>query len=340
MRLSDFDYDLPTELIAQTPVRPRDSSRLLVLDRASGAVEHRRFLDLPDYLRPGDIAVFNDTRVFPARLIGRREPSGGAVEALLLREVEADVWDALVKPGRRIRVGDELSFGDGELRARVVDRMPGGGRRLALSAETDVEEALARIGEVPLPPYIHRPPEHPDDYQTIYARRRGSSAAPTAGLHFTPRMMRAVAAQGVSVAWLTLHIGMATFRPIREEVVERHQMHSEWCSVPAATARAVESARAAGGRCVAGGTTTARALETAARGGGVRPFEGETDLFIIPGHRFRAVDALLTNFHVPRSTLLVLVCAFAGREHVLAAYREAVGERYRFLSFGDAMLII
>ena len=339
MRLSDFDYDLPPELIAQTPMRPRDHSRLLVLHRESGDVGHRRFLDLTDYVRAGDVVVFNDTRVFPARLRGRREPSGGAVEALLLREAEPGVWEALVKPGRRVRVGDELSFGGGELRARVVDRTPSGGRRLALFADNGVDKALMRVGETPLPPYIHRPPDNPDDYQTIYARRRGSSAAPTAGLHFTPRMMRAIAERGVGIAWLTLHIGLATFMPIREEEVERHEMHSEWCSVPAATAQALGDARARGGRCVAVGTTTARALEASARAGAIQPFEGETDIFIAPGHQFRAVDALLTNFHMPRSTPLLLTCAFGGRERVLAAYREAVRERYRFLSFGDAMLI-
>jgi len=339
MRLCDFEYDLPAELIAQAPMRPRDYSRLLVLHRKSGAIEHRRFGDLTDYLRPGDVAIFNDTRVFPARLRGRREPSGAAVEALLLREVEAGVWEALVRPGRRVRLGDELSFGGGELRARVLARTPSGGRLLRLSADEDVEEILDRVGETPLPPYIRRPLERSEDYQTVYARRRGSSAAPTAGLHFTPRMMRALAQRGVGIAWVTLHIGLATFRPIRAEEVERHEMHSEWCSVPAETASAIEQARARGGRCIAIGTTTARALETAARSKSLRPFEGETDIFIVPGHRFRAVDALLTNLHMPRSTLLLLSCAFGGRERVLAAYREAVRQRYRFLSFGDAMLI-
>jgi S-adenosylmethionine:tRNA ribosyltransferase-isomerase len=339
MHLSDFDYDLPADLIAQTPIRPRDHSRLLVLCRDSGAIAHRRFLDLPEYLHTGDIAVFNDTRVFPARLRGRREPTGAAVEALLLREQAPGVWDALVKPGRRVRIGDELSF-SGELRARVVARTPGGGRRLAFPSQMDIDEALARVGETPLPPYIHRAPDHPDDYQTIYARRRGSSAAPTAGLHFTPRVMRELEARGVRAAWLTLHIGLATFRPIREEEVERHEMHAEWCHIPAETVEAIEAARARGGRCFAVGTTTARALETAARRGNLEPFDGETNIFITPGYRFRAVDALLTNFHMPRSTLLLLVCAFAGRERVLAAYDEAVRERYRFLSFGDAMLIV
>jgi len=338
MRLSDFDYDLPPELIAQTPIRPRDHSRLLVLRRDSGAIEHRHFLDLPEYLRSGDIAVFNDTRVFPARLRGHREPTGATIEALLLREEAPGVWDTLVKPGRRVRVGDELSFG-GELTACVIARTPGGGRRLAFSPQIDMDEALARLGETPLPPYIHRAPEHPDDYQTIYARRRGSSAAPTAGLHFTPRVMRALEGRGVRMAWLTLHIGLATFRPIREEEVERHEMHAEWCHIPPETVDAIAAARARGGRCFAVGTTTARALEAAAQSGELRPFEGETDIFITPGYRFRVVDALLTNFHMPRSTLLVLVCAFAGRERVLLAYRDAVRERYRFLSFGDAMLL-
>ena len=402
MRLSDFDYDLPAELIAQTPIRPRDHSRLLVLHRDSGAIEHRHFLDFPEYLRSGDVAVFNDTRVFPARLRGHRVPratsdaasprsgaahsaaqvaplarsglnrqghegqgdhapmpgatspevagqsrpragdrapeEGATIEALLLREEAPGVWDTLVKPGRRVRVGDELSFG-GELTACVIARTPGGGRRLAFSPHIDMDEALARLGETPLPPYIHRAPERPDDYQTIYARRRGSSAAPTAGLHFTPRAMRALEARGVGMAWLTLHIGLATFRPIREEEVERHEMHAEWCHIPPETVDAIAAARARGGRCFAVGTTTARALEAAAQSGELRPFEGETDIFITPGYRFRVVDALLTNFHMPRSTLLLLVCAFAAREPILAAYAEAVKERYRFLSFGDAMLV-
>jgi S-adenosylmethionine:tRNA ribosyltransferase-isomerase len=339
MRLADFDYDLPTELIAQAPARPRDHSRLLVLNRATGAIEHRRFLDLPSYLRPGDVAVFNDTRVFPARLRGRREPTGAAVEVLLLREEGPGIWEALVKPGRRVRVNDELTFGE-ELRAQVVDRTPGGGRRITFSSpHGHLDEALARVGEVPLPPYIRRAPQHPDDYQTIYARRRGSSAAPTAGLHFTPRLMRALKGRGVCIAWLTLHVGLATFRPIREQEVERHEMHAEWCSVPPATVQAIAAASERGGRCLAVGTTAARALETAARGDRLGSFEGDTDILILPGHRFRAVDVLLTNFHMPRSTLLLLVCAFAGRERVLAAYREAVRERYRFLSSGDAMLI-
>ena len=351
MRLSDFTYDLPPELIAQAPVRPRDHSRLLVLHRETGAIEHRRFLDLPEYLRAGDIAVFNDTRVFPARLRGYREGDADegqarddrrgrvGVEALLLREIQPGMWEALVKPGRRVRVGDRLVFGDGELGADVVERTPDGGRVLSLRGVTDFDEVVARVGETPLPPYVHRALDHPDDYQTIYARRRGSSAAPTAGLHFTTRMMRALSERGVGTAWTTLHIGLATFRPIREEEIERHPMHAEWCSVPAETVRAIAEARARGGRCVTVGTTTARSLETCARTGEMRPFEGETDLYITPGHPFRAVDVLLTNFHMPHSTLLVLVCAFAGRESILAAYAEAVRERYRFLSFGDAMLI-
>lgn len=349
MLLSDFDYELPPELIAQTPVRPRDHSRLLVLDRATGAIAHRRFLDLPEYLRDGDVAVFNDTRVMPARLHGRRAlpaPSGGcaptagaAVEVLLLREHAPQRWEALVKPGRRIRAGDTLTFGDGALRATVLQRYADGRRLLEFAGEGDFDETLRRVGEVPLPPYIHQRLEDADDYQTVYARWRGSSAAPTAGLHFTPRVLRAVAQRGVRSAWVTLHIGLATFRPIREEEIERHEMHGEWCSIPTETAQAITQARAAGGRCVAVGTTTARALESAAPGGAVQAFEGETNIFITPGHRFRAFDALLTNFHMPRSTLLVMVAAFAGRENVLAAYREAAREGYRFLSFGDAMLI-
>lgn len=351
MRLSDFEYDLPPELIAQAPVRPRDHSRLLVLHRQTGVIEHRRFLDLPEYLRAGDVAVFNDTRVFPARLRGYRDGDaddrgsrGGrrgriAVETLLLRENQPGMWEALVKPGRRVRVRDRLVFGDGELTAEVIERTPDGGCVLSLRGAVDVDELIARIGETPLPPYVHRALDDPDDYQTIYARRRGSSAAPTAGLHFTPGMMRGLSERGVGTAWTTLDIGLATFRPIREEEIERHRMHTEWCSVPTETVQAIADARAGGGRCVVVGTTTARSLETCARTGEMRPFEGATDLYITPGHSFRAVDVLLTNFHMPRSTMLVLVCAFAGREKILAAYAEAIRERYRFLSFGDAVLI-
>jgi len=340
MRVEDFDYALPTDLIAQEPVRPRDASRLLVLHRATGDVEHRRFRQVVEYLRPGDVAVFNDTRVIPARLAGRKAGSGGRAEALLLREREPDLWEAAVKPGRRIRNGARLVFGEGELVGDVVDTTPGGGRLIRFQATGDVGSALRRAGEIPLPPYIHRALRRPEQYQTMYARVNGSSAAPTAGLHFTPRVDKALRERGVASAWITLHIGLATFRPIRAGDVEDHDMHPEYCVVPPETVEAVRRARRAGGRVIAVGTTTARALEAAAAGGSLQPFAGETALYISPGYRFKALDGLLTNFHMPRSTLLVLLCAFAGREHVLRAYREAVERRYRFLSFGDAMLVV
>jgi len=338
MRAEDFEYPLPADLIAQEPVRPRDSSRLLVLHRDTGAVEHRRFRQIVEYLRPNDLAVFNDTRVIAARLIGEKAGTGGRVEALLLREREPDVWEAAVKPGRRIRPGARLVFGEGALTGEVVGYAPGG-RLIRFHAKGDLQRALRRAGEIPLPPYIHQPLRRPEEYQTILARVNGSSAAPTAGLHFTPRVLKALQERGVALAFTTLHIGLATFRPIRAGNVEDHDMHAEYCVVPRETVEAIRAARGAGGRILAVGTTTVRALESAAQGG-LKPFAGETTLYITPGYRFQVIDALLTNFHMPRSTLLVLLCAFAGRERVLSAYREAVERRYRFLSFGDAMLVL
>jgi len=347
MNIADFDYDLPSELIAQEPARPRDSSRLLVLHRETGKVEHRVFRDLVAYLAPDDVIVLNDTRVIRARLWGRREPGGGRAEVLLLAEHGENVWEGLVTPGRRLPPGRQIVFGEGELKADVLERTASGGRLLRFSGVGDVRSQLERLGEVPLPPYIHRPLDEEADYQTVYASAPGAAAAPTAGLHFTPEMLEAVRAQVRAVVSLTLHIGVSTFRPIHVEQIEEHEMHAESYAIPEATATLATDAA----RVVAVGTSTARALEAATQENGaasvggtpvplVRPGLGETDLFIFPGYRFRVVKALLTNFHMPRSTLLLLACGFAGREAVLRAYREAVERRYRFLSFGDAMLIV
>jgi S-adenosylmethionine:tRNA ribosyltransferase-isomerase len=340
MRVAELDYDLPPELIAQEPARPRDSSRLLVLHRDTGEIEHRLFRDFVHYLRSDDVVVLNDTKVIRARLKGRRRPGGGKAEVLLLSKQEDGAWEALVTPGRRLGPGREIEFGEGELRAEVLERTASGGRRLRFFGVEEIEAAISRLGEVPAPPYIHHPIEQESDYQTVYARIPGASAAPTAGLHFTPEMIEQVRARVRAVAYVTLHIGLGTFRPIHAENVEDHDMHAESYAVPESTARLISEARAEGRRVVAVGTSTARALEAAAEDGRLRPGAGETDLFIRPGYRFRVVSALLTNFHLPRSTLLLLICALAGREQVFRAYREAVEMKYRFLSFGDAMLIL
>lgn len=338
-----FDYDLPPELIAQEPSPGRAEARMMVLDRATGAVTHERFRDLPRRLRPGDCLVLNDTRVMPARLIGRR-PGGGQAEALLLREIEAGLWEALVRPGARLRPGARITFGQGELVATVVGSAPGGLRTLRLEHEGDLHRLLDRLGQTPLPPYIKRPRPRADDrerYQTIYARRPGAAAAPTAGLHFDHAALDDVRRAGAALAFITLHVGLGTFQPVTAQSVEAHRMHAEWHEIGAEAAHAINAARADGGRVLAVGTTCVRALETRADDdGAVAPGSGMTDLFIRPGYRFRVVDALLTNFHLPRSTLLMMVAAFAGRDEVLAAYREAVAARYRFYSYGDCMLIV
>ncbi|WP_324667746.1 tRNA preQ1(34) S-adenosylmethionine ribosyltransferase-isomerase QueA [Geochorda subterranea] len=342
-----FDYALPPELIAQSPVEPRDSSRLLVVRRTGERLEHRHFRDVVEYLREGDVLVLNDTRVMRSRLWARRRPQGGRVELLLLRRVErrpegAEIWHALVKPGRRAPAGQEMEAGDGQLRVRVLERTADGGRLVELtSRDGTVSEVLARIGTVPLPPYIRRPLDDPERYQTVYAREEGSAAAPTAGLHFTASLLERIRQVGVEVVSLTLHVGVGTFRPVRAPVVEQHVMHEEFFTVPAATADAIARARQQGGRVWAVGTTVVRALESAAEEtGDVRPGSAWTRLFIHPPYRFRVVDVLITNFHLPRSTLLMLVCAFGGTERILSAYREAVARRYRFYSLGDAMLIL
>lgn len=349
MRVADFDFDLPDALIAQTP-RPRGASRLLVVDRAAGIWHEAAVADLPARLAAGDLLVVNDTRVFPARLIGRRDPSGGAAECLLLERVDDTHWQALVHPGQKLKPGARLIFDDPArapgivLRAEVIERRFFGRRLIRLDVEgaAGVDAAIDAIGHIPLPPYIHRPdtPEDHERYQTVYARARGSVAAPTAGLHFDAPLLAAIDAAGIRRAAVTLHVGYGTFKPVRMDRVEDHQVDAERYEISAATAGAIAATRAAGRRVVAVGTTTARALEAAAdAGGGVRAGAASTELFIYPGHRFRVVDALFTNFHLPRSSLLMLVAAFAGRDLVLAAYRDAVARGFQFYSYGDAMLV-
>ncbi len=350
MKTADFDYELPPEMIAQHPVEPRDASRLLVLHRDTGAREHAHFYDLPRYLQPGDLLVANESRVIPARLYGRKK-TGGQVEVLLLRRLDERRWEALVG-GERIRAGLELILGQAEagevasapaLHAHISEARPDGVRVLEFAEE--VEPLLEHLGVTPLPPYIHEPLADAERYQTIYARVAGSVAAPTAGLHFTPRLVEQLRQDGVRFAFVVLHIGLDTFRPVEVEELEEHRIHSEWCFISPEVAAAVAETRRAGRRVVAVGTTAVRALETAAQTGQgemdpVAPFSGWTRLFIYPGYRFRAVDAMITNFHLPRSSLLALVSAFAGRERVLEAYEEAKEKGYRFYSFGDAMLIL
>lgn len=337
METSLFDYHLPSELIAQEPVEPRDAARLMVVRRVTGAIEHRRFRDLPEYLEPGDVLVVNETKVIPARLVGQL-PTGGKVELLLVRSHSAGVWEALVRPARKVKRGCRLDFG--ELVGTVLEELPEGRRVVEFRGEGEVEEVLKRLGQVPLPPYIRRPAPM-ERYQTVYARCEGSVAAPTAGLHFTPELLATLGRRGVEVAPLVLHVGPGTFRPVRTKTVEDHRLEEEYYFLPEATVKKIEAAREARRRVVAVGTTVVRTLEgVASRFGRLEPGEGWTDLFIYPGYRFRVVDALITNFHLPRSTLLMLVCAFGGRERILEAYQVAVAERYRFYSFGDAMLIL
>ena len=348
MQTGDFDYHLPPERIAQRPVEPRDSSRLLTLRRADGGIEHRRFRDLPEYLRAGDLMVFNRSRVIPARLHGREQQSDAAVEILLVRRLEPGVWQALGRPGRRLRPGAEVAINVANaatnrtpVRVAIVAAHENGLRTVSVSDET----ALDGVGELPLPPYIKETPADPERYQTIYADAPGSVAAPTAGLHFTDRMLDEIRAAGIGIAWVTLHVGLDTFRPVRGEDIGQHQIHTEWYELPADTAAAINKTRARGGRVIAVGTTTVRTLEQAGQDAAaaqqptLAAATGNADLFILPGHKFRVVDAMLTNFHLPRSTLLMLVSAFAGREQILAAYREAIATEYRFYSFGDAMLL-
>jgi S-adenosylmethionine:tRNA ribosyltransferase-isomerase len=341
VKLSEFDFHLPEELIAQRPAEPRDASRLLVIHRDGGAFEHRHFRDLPQYLRPGDALVVNETRVMPARLLGHREGTGGAIEVLLLKRLEKDRWETLVKPGKKARPGQKISFGDGLLVATVLETTEVGGRVVEFSYTGIFEEILDRLGQMPLPPYIHEQLADPERYQTVYAREWGSAAAPTAGLHFTPELLERIQGMGVELHKVLLHVGLGTFRPVQVEDVLTHKMHSEFFTVTAETAAALNRVRAAGGRIIAVGTTSVRTLETVtAPDGTVQAGQGWTDIFIYPGYQYKAVDAMVTNFHLPKSTLLMLISAFADRDLILKAYAEAVEERYRFFSFGDAMLIL
>lgn len=339
MRTSDFYYELPEELIAQTPLERRDASRLMVLDKVTGETEHRHFYELPELLAPGDCLVLNDSRVLPARLIGHR-PTGGAVEVLLLTDRGGKCWECLVRPGRKARPGDRVIFGDGELEAEILEILDGGNRLIRFDYQGIFMETLERLGRMPLPPYIHEELKDAERYQTVYSRQAGSAAAPTAGLHFTPELLNEIRAKGVETAFVTLHVGLGTFRPVKEDEIENHDMHSEFCLIPESAARIVNETKERGGRVVSVGTTSCRTLESFADGEGrLKAASGWTDIFIYPGYRFKCVDALVTNFHLPESTLVMLVSALAGREHVLAAYEEAVRERYRFFSFGDAMFI-
>ena len=338
---SDFSFELPRELIAQDPLEERTSSRLLVLDRHSGAVSHHVFREIGDFLRPGDCLVLNNTKVIPARLLGEREGTGAHVELLLLKRRSGDVWETLVRPGKKCRPGTVLTFGDGLLKAEILETVEEGNRLVRFIYEGIFEEALDRLGEMPLPPYITHKLQDRNRYQTVYAKYEGSAAAPTAGLHFTEELLESLEAKGIRLAYVTLHVGLGTFRPVKEENVLDHHMHSEYFQVPEETAALINRTRAEGGRILCVGTTSCRTVESAAgEDGQVRACSGNTDIFIYPGYRFRVLDGLITNFHLPESTLIMLVSALAGRENVLRAYEEAVRERYRFFSFGDAMLVV
>ncbi len=339
MKTSDFWYDLPEELIAQTPLQQRDSSRLLVLNRETGKTDHKHFYDIIDYLQPGDCLVMNDSRVLPARLLGHR-PTGGAVELLLLRDLGDKCWECLAKPGRKLQAGAEVVFGNGELTATVREVKEDGNRIVEFHYDGIFLEVLERLGKMPLPPYIKEELQDQERYQTVYSKEVGSAAAPTAGLHFTEELLGKVRDKGVKTAFVTLHVGLGTFRPVKAESIDAHHMHSELCMLSEETARILNETKAAGGRVVCVGTTSCRTLESLVNEDGTfSPKSRWTDIFIFPGYTFKAMDALITNFHLPESTLVMLVSAFAGRENVLAAYEEAVRERYRFFSFGDACYI-
>lgn len=339
MKTSDFSFYLPEELIAQTPLERRDASRLLCLDKVSGTTEHRVFSELPELLRPGDCLVMNDSRVLPARLMGARE-TGGAVEVLLLRDLGGGRWECMTRPGRKAKPGTRLIFGGGELEAEVLEVAEGGNRIIEFKYDGIFLEVLERLGRMPLPPYIKAELEDGERYQTVYSRELGSAAAPTAGLHFTKELLAKIAEKGVRECFVTLHVGLGTFRPVKAEDIEEHEMHSEFCIIPEETARIITESKRAGGRIVCVGTTSCRTVESFANEDGTMDAKsGWTNIFIYPGYKFKCLDALITNFHLPESTLIMLVSALAGREHVLAAYKEAVEKRYRFFSFGDAMFI-
>ena len=339
MKKSDFYFDLPEELIAQTPIEQRDHARLLHLDKKTGMLEHRHFYEITDYLHPGDCLVLNDSRVLPARLIGTR-PTGGSVELVLLRDLGDGNWECLSRPGRKTRPGAEITFGNGELNATVLDVIEGGNRIVHFQYEGIFLEVLERLGKMPLPPYIKEELQEAERYQTVYSRELGSAAAPTAGLHFTKELLSRIEEKGVKVCYVTLHVGLGTFRPVKEEDIEDHPMHAEFCMVPEETARIVTETQRSGGKIVAVGTTSCRTLESfSASDGSLEPCSGWTNIFIYPGYTFKCIDSLITNFHLPESTLIMLVSALAGRENILNAYQEAIKDRYKFFSFGDAMYI-
>ncbi len=340
MKVSDFNYDLPEKLIAQTPIQKRDESRLMVLNRDNKTIEHKIFKDIIEYLKPGDVLVRNNTKVIPARIYGKKE-TGANVEFLLLNNIEGDIWESIVRPGNKLHVGTKVIFGDGLLKAEILDVMPGGTRKVKFEYDGIFNEILDKIGLMPLPPYIHEELKEKDRYQTVYAKYRGSAAAPTAGLHFTDELLQKLEDKGVIIANVTLHVGIGTFRPVKEETVEAHKMHSEHFYIKQEDVDKINKAKEEGRRVIAVGTTSCRVLESIAdeETGKVEPIESDTKIFIYPGYKFKCIDGLITNFHLPESTLLMLVSALAGRDFIMEAYKEAVKERYRFFSFGDAMLI-
>ena len=340
MKVSDFNYNLPEELIAQVPIKQRDESRLMVLNRNAQTIEHKIFKDIIDYLNPGDVLVRNNTKVIPARIYGKKE-TGANVEFLLLNNIEGDIWESIVRPGNKLHIGAKVIFGDGLLKAEVLEVMPGGTRKVKFIYDGIFNEVLDKIGLMPLPPYIHEELKERDRYQTVYAKYNGSAAAPTAGLHFTPELLKKIEEKGIIIANVTLHVGIGTFRPVKEEFVENHDMHSEHFYIKKEDADKINMAKRNGNRVIAVGTTSCRVLESIAdENGMVKETEQDTKIFIYPGYKFKCLNALITNFHLPQSTLLMLVSALAGKEYVLKAYEEAVKEKYRFFSFGDAMFIM
>lgn len=340
MKVSEFNYDLPEELIAQTPIEKRDESRLMVLNREIQTIEHKRFKDIIEFLKPGDVLVRNNTKVIPARLYGKKE-TGANVEFLLLNNIEGDIWESIVRPGNKLHIGTKVIFGDGLLEAEILDIMPGGTRKVKFNYNGIFNEILDKIGLMPLPPYIHEELKQKDRYQTVYAKYDGSAAAPTAGLHFTEELLKQLEEKGVIIANVTLHVGIGTFRPVKEETVENHEMHSEHFYIKQEDVEKINNAKKNGNRVIAVGTTSCRVLESIAdENGMVKEIEGDTKIFIYPGYKFKCLDGLITNFHLPQSTLLMLVSALAGKDYIMKAYKEAVKEKYRFFSFGDAMIII
>ena len=339
MKVSEFNYELPEELIAQTPIEKRDESRLMVLDRSKQTIEHKTFKDIIDYLEPGDCLVRNNTKVIPARIYGKKE-TGAKVEFLLLKNIEGDIWESIVRPGNKLHVGTKVIFGDGLLTAEILEIMPGGTRKVKFSYKGIFNEILDKIGLMPLPPYIHEELKDNDRYQTVYAKYNGSAAAPTAGLHFTPELLKKIEEKGVKIANVTLHVGIGTFRPVKEENVENHEMHTEHFYIKQEDVDKINETKKQGKRVIAVGTTSCRVLETIADENGlVKETEADTSIFIYPGYHFKCLDGLITNFHLPQSTLLMLVSALAGKDYIMKAYHEAVKEKYRFFSFGDAMFI-